>query len=37
MKDDTVAGIVITLVLVLGNGTGPDLEYDTHTETRREK
>lgn len=25
MKDDTVAGVVITLVLVLGNGAGPDL------------
>lgn len=37
MKDDTVAGVVITLVLVLGNGTGPDLEYDTHTETRSQE
>lgn len=27
MKYDTVAGIVITLVLVLGDGTGSDLEY----------
>lgn len=26
MKYDTVAGIVITLVLVLGNSTGSDLE-----------
>lgn len=32
MKDDTVAGVVITLVLVLGDGTGPDLGCDTHTE-----
>ena len=31
MKDDTVAGVVITLVLVLGNGAGPDLEYDMQT------
>lgn len=30
MKDDTVAGVVITLVLVLGDGAGPDLdEYKT--------
>lgn len=26
MKDDTVAGVVITLVLVLGYGTGPNLK-----------
>lgn len=37
MKDDTVAGVVITLVLVLGDGAGPDLEYDMHTQTRREE
>lgn len=37
MKYDTVAGIVITLVLVLGNGAGPDLEYDTHTRTEPRK
>lgn len=33
MKDDTVAGVVITLVLVLGDGARPDLEYDMHTHT----
>ncbi len=37
MKDDTVAGIVIALVLVLGNGAGPDLEHDTQTQTQREE
>lgn len=26
MKDDTVTGVVVTLVLVLGDGAGPDLE-----------
>lgn len=37
MKDDTVASVVITLVLVLGNGAGPDLELDMHAETRRKE
>lgn len=37
MKYDTVAGIIITLVLVLGNGAGPDLEYDTHTHRTEER
>lgn len=37
MKDDTVAGVVIALVLVLGNGTSPDLECDIHAQTRREE
>lgn len=35
MKDDTVAGIVITLILVLGNGAGSDLEYDAEKKTGR--
>lgn len=33
MKDGTVAGVVVTLVLVLSDGAGPDLEYDMHTRT----
>lgn len=37
MKDDTVAGVVITLVLVLSDGAGPDLEYDIHTQGGEEK
>lgn len=37
MKDDTVAGVVITLILVLGNGAGPDLEYDTYKERGSEE
>lgn len=36
MKDDTVAGVVIALVLVLGNGAGPHLKYDMHTDKERE-
>lgn len=33
VKDDTVAGIVVTLVLVLGDGAGPDL-WHTNTNTK---
>lgn len=35
MKDDTVAGVVVTLVLVLGDGTGPDLEEYAHTRQKK--
>lgn len=35
MKDDTVAGVVVTLVLVLGDGAGPDLEE--YVQTRQKK
>lgn len=27
MKDDTVAGVVVALVLVLGDGAGPNLKH----------
>lgn len=37
MEDDTVAGIVVTLVLVLGDGTGPDLEEYAHTRDSKKK
>lgn len=35
MKDDAVAGVVIALVLVLGDGAGPDLEWHAHTRPRQ--
>ena len=35
MKDDTVAGVVVTLVLVLGDGAGPDLGAYAHTRQRK--
>lgn len=37
MKDDTVAGVVVTLVLVLGDGAGPDLEEYAHTRQGKKK
>jgi len=37
MKYGTVAGVVITLVLVLGNGAGSDLEYDRHMKNQGER
>lgn len=35
MKDDAVAGVVVTLVLVLGDGAGPDLVEYAHTRQKK--
>lgn len=37
MKDDAVAGVVVTLVLVLGDGAGPDLVECTQDKKKKKR